>query len=440
MTPAARLAAAIEVLDEIAAAPKAPADRVLEGYVRRRRFIGAKDRHAISERVFGVLRRQARLDWWRGRVRGTAAAGARGRVIADLMLADGKTFDGIGPLFGGGSYAPKPLSSAEAGWARSLEGAGLDHAEMPESVRAECPEWLAPRLKLAFGDDFVAELRALELPAPLDLRVNPLKAPDRDAVRQALAAEGVDAEPTPWSPLGLRVRGRPAVERLTPFRDGRVEVQDEGSQLVARLVGARPGMRVMDYCAGAGGKTLALAADMLNTGRLVACDVSAKRLQRAKLRFRRAGVHNVECREPEADGRWLKRHAASFERVLVDAPCSGTGTWRRNPDARWRYVESDIEELTAVQDSILDAAAKLTACGGRFLYATCSFLRDENEARVTAFLGRHRDYRLVPARTAWTETMGLPPPFDVDDGYLHLTPHRHGTDGFFLATMERVAP
>ena len=221
------------------------------------------------------------------------------------------------------------------------------------------------------------------------------------------------------------------------FRDGRVEVQDEGSQLVALLVDARPGQAVVDYCAGAGGKTLALAARMENKGRLLALDVSAGRVDRATQRLRRAGVHNVTRRllEGESD-KWLKRNAASFDRVLVDAPCSGTGSWRRNPDAKWRLRPEDLTELVAKQAAILASAARLTKPGGRLVYATCSLLAAENDRQVEAFLATHAGWRVVPVAEVWTSVLGTPCP--TDGPWLHLTPAQHGTDGFFAAVLERT--
>ena len=291
-------------------------------------------------------------------------------------------------------------------------------AEMPLSVRLELPDWLMPRLQARFGARFEAEMGALSEPAPLDLRVNLLKA-TREQARLALREEGLEAEPTPLSPWGLRLSGRHAVTSGAAFRQGLVEPQDEGSQLVAALVDARPGMRVVDWCAGAGGKTLALAMMMQNRGRLIACDISAGRLANAVRRLRRAGAHNVEHQVISAGDKWRKRHVASFDRVLVDAPCSGTGRWRRSPDARQRLSERGLAEMAERQAAILDEAAILVRNHGRLVYATCSLLTEENEAQVSAFLSRHPDFaRAGPD--------------------LVLTPAQHGTDGFYAAVLERA--
>jgi 16S rRNA (cytosine967-C5)-methyltransferase len=300
---------------------------------------------------------------------------------------------------------------------------------MPEPVRLEVPDWVYSKLQARFGADLAGELAALAQPPALDLRVNLLKG-TREHAREALAAEGVEALPTPLSPWGLRVAGRRPVTALQAFRSGLVEIQDEGSQLVAGLVDARPGQRVCDYCAGAGGKTLAIAMTMENRGHVAACDVSEVRLDGAVRRLRRAGVHNAERHLLAAGDRWVKRRARSFDRVLVDVPCTGTGTWRRNPDARRRLNESDLAELLPKQASILDAASGLVRSGGRLVYATCSLLPEENEAQVDAFLARTPAFELTPLNRAWVAGPGC-------GGFLSLTPARNGTDGFFAAVMER---
>ncbi len=247
---------------------------------------------------------------------------------------------------------------------------------------------------------------------------------------------GSVAEPTPWSPIGLRLAGRTPLAGLAAFGDGLFDVQDEGSQIAALLVGARPGMRVVDFCAGAGGKTLALAAGMANRGKLVACDVSARRLDRAARRLRRAGVGNVERRVLESErDKWVKRHAGSFDRVLVDAPCLGTGTWRRNPDAKWRSGPEDLVELQERQQQILRSAARLVRPGGRLVYATCSLLREEDEVQAEDFLAAEPGFSALPGARAWDEAIGGMSP--AGEQYIFLTPARHGTDGFFVALFER---
>jgi 16S rRNA (cytosine967-C5)-methyltransferase len=302
-------------------------------------------------------------------------------------------------------------------------------------VRAELPEWASAPLRRAFGDDFDREVAALLETASVDLRVNEARA-ERDEVIGVLGAAGIEAKPTPMSPLGLRLTGRPQVAAHPAFRSGLVEVQDEGSQIVGLLVDAKPGQQVVDFCSGAGGKALLMAARMQGRGRIVACDVSEGRLTRAKERIRRAVVDNIEPKllESERD-RWVKKQKGKFDRVLIDAPCSGTGAWRRNPDARWR--PTDLARLTALQAEILDSAARLAKPGGgRVVYATCSLLREENEDQVERFLASHAEWRILPVAEVWPDTVGGTAPA-ADGPYLRLTPARHGTDGFFVAILER---
>ncbi len=431
MTPAARLAASIELLTEIAAAPRRPADACANDYFRARRFIGSGDRRAVSDRAWRVLRSQRRLTWWLARA--DVAPTPRLLVAASLVL-EGWTAEGVAQSYSGGQYGPAPLLQPETAAVRALDGHSWQHPDMPVAVAIEVPDWVMPALEARFGDALVSEMDAALEPAPLDLRVNLLKGTLGQA-GAALAAEGIEARPTPYSPWGLRIEGRRAVTTGTAFQSGLVEIQDEGSQLVAALVGATPEMRVVDWCAGAGGKTLAMAMTMANRGHLVACDVSAPRLEGAVRRLRRAGVQNSERHLVEPGDKWAKRRANTFDRVLVDAPCTGTGTWRRNPDARQRLREQDLVELVPKQAMILDTAARLVKAGGRLIYATCSLLPAENEDQVAAFLLRHPEFSVIPLAEAWT----LPGPPPGTGPYLSLTPKLHGTDGFFGAVLEKRA-
>jgi 16S rRNA (cytosine967-C5)-methyltransferase len=422
VTPAGQIAAAIELLAAIDATPARPADGIANDYFRARRFIGSSDRRAISDRVWRIFRTHRRLAWW------LADKQTPRLLVAASLLLDGGGMVDVETTFTGGRFGPAPLAPSEQLALRRLQGRALNHASMPDAVRLEMPDWLLPLLSPRLD---TAELMALLEPAPLDLRVNLLKA-TREEAAAALAAEGLEATATPFSPWGLRIEGRRQVTTGPAFRAGLIEIQDEGSQLVAALTGARPGLRIADLCAGAGGKTLALAMMMQNRGQLVACDVSAARLDAAVRRLRRAGVHNVERHLIEAGDKWSKRRAGTFDRVLVDAPCTGTGTWRRNPDARLRLTEADLAELLPKQAAILDQAATLVRIAGRLVYATCSLLSEENEDQVTAFLTRHPGFALVPLARAWE---GGAPPNPGD--FLSLTPARHGTDGFFAAVIER---
>ncbi len=440
MTPGARLQAAIDLLDEILANPRKPADAVVGAFFRGRRYIGGGDRRDVAERVYGVLRRRAQLEWWLQRAGSDGASTGRGLVVADLALNQGLSADHIAGLFDGGKFRPLPFEREERRVLRDLAGNALDHPDQPVAVRFNIPGWIEPELRAALGPAAEAEYAAMNRPAPVDLRVNLLKA-DRETAQQALAKENVATSPTGLSPFGLRAQGRPSLVTGEAFRAGLVEIQDEGSQLVALLADAKPGLRVVDYCAGAGGKTLAMAATMNNKGSITACDVSSMRLERAVTRIRRAGIHNATQKVIDAAARkWLKRASGSIDRVLVDAPCSGTGTWRRNPDARWVLQPNDIEELVTKQAQILDSVAALVKAGGKLIYATCSILPRENQHQIAAFLQRHPDYRIVPLSEAWREATGEALPAGIEDGEgLRLNPGAHGTDGFFVCVLRRQA-
>ncbi len=429
MTPAARLQATLELMQDVDSVAR-PADAVVSAWFRARRYIGDTDRGQISDLLYALLRHHARLGWWLAK-HGRQDA-PRNRLLAWLALDGGKTRDQVQALFNGGKFAPAILTDHERALVVKLQGGTIDHPAMPDEVRLECPSWAVDPLRRRFNDAFGREMAALLTAAPLDLRVNPLKS-TRDAVLPALRDLGLRAEPSRMAPFGIRVKERPSLASLPMLKSGEVEIQDEGSQLVALLVDAGPGERVVDFCAGAGGKTLAIAAQMANKGHVIACDVSASRLKRSTERFRRAGLHNIETRllASEKD-RWVKRHKGSFDRVLVDAPCSGTGTWRRNPDARWRALGPGLDNLLPLQAEILTSAARLLKPGGRLVYATCSLLAEENEEQVAAFLAAHPAFHVMPLREAAPQLT-----FSAHPDYLSLTPARHDTDGFFAAVMQR---
>ena len=432
MTPGAQVAAAIDILSAVETGDR-PADDIAADYFRRRRYIGAKDRGHIASHVYAVLRHRAALDWWIAK-HGVATE-ARSRALASLVLVEGWRPDAILACCDGDRFRPARLSQSEQRFIRDLSTHSLRHPEMPRAVANDLPEWLEPHLDRIFGIGVDCEMAALNGSAPTDLRVNLLKA-DREEARRALAAEGVAAKPAPLSPVGLRLRERVPLGNLAAFKQGLVEVQDESSQIAALLADARPGMRVVDFCAGAGGKTLALAAGMANRGKLVACEVSQRRLDRAARRLRRAGVTNVERRALSGErDKWVKRHRGGFDRVFADVPCLGTGTWRRNPDAKWRMRPEDLADLVERQQQILRSAARLVRPGGRLVYATCSLLREEDEAQAEAFLAAETNFSLLPMARVWDETIGGASPGGED--YLRLTPARHGTDGFFVAIFER---
>lgn len=442
MTPGGRLQAAIEALDRVREDGR-PADRILHDYFRERRYIGGKDRRAVSDLFWAMQRNRARLaaDCALAEGRNPTDAAVRAEAGRRLALAFcvRERAEGVADvaLFTGESYAPAALSPREQDWLRDVRQVKI--SQRPDWAWAETPEWLWPRFLEIYGEAREAEVAAAREEGSVDLRVNALKA-TRDDASARLKAEGVETQPMRYAPLGLRCLSRANVAATEAFKDGWVEVQDESAQLASLLVGAWPGESVVDFCAGAGGKTLALAAMMKNSGRLIACDVRQARLDRSAIRLRRAGAFNVTRRALESEtDKWVKRHKGTFDRVLVDAPCSGSGTWRRNPDARWRATPEGLAELTALQAKILDSAARLVRPGGRLVYATCSLLPEENRARIEDFLARHAEYRMLPVADAWPEEAGPLPADLAAMECLSLTPGRHGTDGFFVAAMQRAA-
>ncbi len=445
MTPSARVAAAIAllgVLEEQCFAPGArrrPADAVAADFFRERRFIGGGDRRAVAEQAWGVVRQRLRLDWHLARI--GMEPTPRLLVLARMLLGTpddhGRGRQAAEAAFDGSHYGPPALDAGERRAAAALAGRALVDPAMPDGPRLNLPDWVLPSFRARFGDALAAEAAALEGDAPVDLRANLLKI-DRARAAALLAGEGIASTPTPFSPWGLRLPARRPVTGAVAFRDGLVEVQDEGSQLIALLADARPGMRVADYCAGAAGKTLAMAATMGNRGKITACDTSAARLEGAAKRLRRAGVDNAERHLLEPGDRWAKRRAGSFDRVLVDAPCTGTGTWRRNPDARLRTQPADLSELVAVQHDILCKAGELVRPGGRLIYATCSLLPEENEAQMDRFLARAEGFAPVPLDGLWKALLpGVAAP--CAGPWMALSPGAQGTDGFFCAVLERAA-
>ncbi|PIX97913.1 MAG: SAM-dependent methyltransferase [Hydrogenophilales bacterium CG_4_9_14_3_um_filter_63_34] len=429
------LATALDALERVLEFER-PADAVLSYFFRNDPKLGGHDRAFIAEAVYGVLRRL------RGLQALAAPATPRRLLLAWAARHGGinlRQFEGV-------------VKDDELTWLKEMKAADL--ATQPEAVRLELPDWLYEKLHARYGDHLPALAEALNRPAPLDLRVNTLKMA-RDDVLKMFAFEGIAATPTPYSPLGLRLQGKPALQKHPLFIEGGVEVQDEGSQLLGLLLAPRRGEMVCDFCAGAGGKTLLLGALMANTGRLYAYDISEKRLHNLKPRLARSGLSNVHPQliAHERDPK-IKRLAGKFDRVLVDAPCSGLGTLRRNPDLKWRQSLESLAELTAKQAAILESAARLVKAGGRLVYATCSLLEEENEAIVHAFLAAHPNFRLVPvgevlaAQNISLAAESLPASADYESGaplvgemgeFLRLDPAVHNTDGFFAGVLERTA-
>ncbi|GLS04819.1 NOL1/NOP2/Sun family protein [Chitiniphilus shinanonensis] len=399
----------------------APADVCLSRLFREERKLGARDRAVIAETVFGLLRHLPRLEWVAG-----PYAGARLWLICYLAAIEKRNLKELASLF----------NEEQLELARKWKA--TDWSEAPLHVRAGLPEWVATALTAEgrSDDEILALGTAMLQAAPLDLRANTLKT-RRDALLEALSGGEFAVTPTPYSPWGVRVAGKPALNRHPLFLSGGFEVQDEGSQLLALLTGARRGQMIADFCAGAGGKTLALGAMMNSTGRLYAFDISEKRLANLKPRLARSGLSNVQPQliASEHDQK-IKRLAGKMDAVLVDAPCSGLGTLRRNPDLKYRQSAASVAELNAKQASILASAARLTKANGRLVYATCSVLASENQQIVEAFLAAHPDFELLDAREVLAaEKIELP----LDGPYLQLDPARHNTDGFFAAVMKRRA-
>ncbi|HEX7643237.1 MAG TPA: RsmB/NOP family class I SAM-dependent RNA methyltransferase [Burkholderiaceae bacterium] len=393
-----------------------PADGTLSRYFREHPKLGSRERGVVAEAVYGLLRNKT--------VYGNFAesgVGSAMRRLALLGLADAIGVEALGGI-----------SEEEHAWlARVMQ---FDRSGLPAAMRANLPPWLYDKLLERYGEAEALELAAaLNQPAPLDLRVNVMKS-NREAVMTELAAAPIQCVATPYAATGVRLAKKPALQNLPLFKEGAIEVQDEGSQLLAQIVGAKRGEMIVDFCAGAGGKTLALGAIMKNTGRLYAFDVAEKRLAKLKPRLARSGLSNVHpvviAHENDAK---VKRLAGKIDRVLVDAPCSGLGTLRRNPDVKWRQSPQGLAELNAKQISILTGAARLVKPGGRLVYATCSLLDEENEAIVAQFLAAHAGFALVPmAQVLAEQKIAL----EMQD-YLKLFPHRHQTDGFFAAVLER---
>jgi 16S rRNA (cytosine967-C5)-methyltransferase len=402
-----------------------PADAVLSNFFRTNRVDG-RSRAFIAETAYTVLRRRRLLE------RMAAPDGGRPTplhlVLAALVKVTGLSQRQVGEALGNDG-------GREASWLGKLKAQA--EPELTLAEQADLPDWLAERLLQHMGPADVLELaRALNQPAPLDLRVNAMKL-GRDEALARLLADGINAQPCRFAPHGLRVEGRPALSKYPLYLDGTIEVQDEGSQLLGHLLAPKRGEMVVDFCAGAGGKTLLLGAMMRSTGRLYAFDVAEKRMAKLKPRVARSGLSNVHpvLIAGENDTK-VKRLAGKIDRVLVDAPCSGLGTLRRNPDLKWRQTPESVAELTRKQADILAGAARLLKPGGRLVYATCSILPEENERVVDGFLAAHPGFVRVSAADVLAK-QGIAIDCATDAGDMRLSPHRHGTDGFYAAVLER---
>ncbi len=435
MTPAARLSAAIEVFADIETRRR-PAGDALKDWGLAHRFAGSGDRAAIAGLVYDALRRKASAAWLMGE------ASPRAVLIGMLRRERALGLTDIEALCSGARFAPSPLMDAEKA---ALDSGAL--AAAPAHVQGDYPDWLDPYLARMFGDDRAAEGEALASRAPLDLRVNTL-ATERDDMLPRLSHLG--AEPTRWSPVGLRIQlaadaKSPGIHAEPPYLKGQIEIQDEGSQLASLLAGAKPGEQVIDLCAGAGGKTLALAAAMENHGQIYATDSDKRRLAAIHERIARADARDIQVRTPKGSGSGeadiLTDLAGRADLVLIDAPCTGTGTWRRNPDAKWRIRPGALAERLKQQEAVLERAAGLVKPGGRIVYVTCSALVEENGDQIRAFAGRHPDFSVekpVNVVKALGERAYLFGRAVLTSGEgLLMTPRRTETDGFFVSMMRR---
>ena len=400
-----------------------PADAVLGSFFRNNRELGTKDRAFVAESVYGVLRRKRLLSYL------ADGDDPRKLLVAWLVRVQGMSLRDL----------EDTLNTQQKEWAQEIKAKNTDNLSL--AIQADMPDWLWEKLSAQYGDEQALTIaRSMQQQAMMDLRVNTIKATREDVLAKFISENTQLNQdtilPTPLSPTGIRLPQRLNISRHILFTEGKVEVQDEGSQLLAHLVAPRRGEMIADLCAGAGGKTLAMGALMRNTGRLYAFDISEKRLTNLGQRLKRSGLSNLHSQliSSEQDAK-LKRLNGKFNRVLVDAPCSGLGTLRRNPDLKWRQTPQDVLELTGKQASILERAAKLVKAGGRLIYATCSLLSDQNEAIAEAFLAAHPDFKLIPANEVLAQQQ-----IPVDTGvYLKLLPHLHQTDGFFAAVFEKAA-
>ncbi|WP_426103300.1 RsmB/NOP family class I SAM-dependent RNA methyltransferase [Massilia sp. TSP1-1-2] len=413
--PPAILGNTEEVLREILRF-SAPADSTLSRYFKDHPRLGSRERGAVAEGIYAILRNKSFFTDF-----AEAGQSPTMRRLTILGLAEAVGADALGGL-----------TEEETAFLERIKE--IDRTLMPAQMRTNLPKWLFDKFVAQYGEaETLALADALNQPAPLDLRVNSIKA-TRDEVQAGLLEAPIAALPMPYAPLGLRVLKKPSLQNLPLFKSGAIEVQDEGSQVLSQIVGAKRGEMVVDFCAGAGGKTLALGALMRNTGRLYAFDISEKRLAKLKPRLARSGLSNVHPVQiaHERDAK-IKRLAGKIDRVLVDAPCSGLGTLRRNPDVKWRQKVEAVAEMQVKQASILDGAARLLKGGGRLVYATCSLLNEENDFIVEQFLAAHPEFDLVPMSQVLAEQK-----IDLEMGdYLKLLPHKHHTDGFFAAVMQR---
>lgn len=431
MRPEARIQAVIEYLSIAFEQTQKPADLCLHHYFRARRYIGSQDRRAIRDMAFAIMRH------YNGYTFNlppslTIPEQARLCVFQHLIQHDAYTIHDVQTLCSGQGYAPLPLSPPEL----TLLTKSIAPPHSGQDIKCFLPQWLLSSLESDYDTPTIKEIaRSFLHAASVDLRVN-IQQSTRDHVSQHLLSEGIITEKTPYSPWGLRLQTRTSFIQHPLYQKGHLEIQDEGSQLLAHLTDARPGMIVWDYCAGAGGKTLALAAHMQQQGQIIATDIDSQRLQRAQERFKRAQLQGILCHTLKSPNTALDKYMNRCDRVLVDAPCSGSGTWRRNPDLRWRFTPENLMDMVTKQQDILQQAAQQVRPGGRLIYATCSILPQENIQQVTLFQERNSGFTMIPLEPIWYET-GLSSLYPTSTPWLQLLPHRHHTDGFFIAVLQK---
>ncbi|MGB1361273.1 MAG: RsmB/NOP family class I SAM-dependent RNA methyltransferase [Alphaproteobacteria bacterium] len=435
MKPSSHTSAVIEILESIENS-SIPADKVISFWNQNNRYAGSKDKNTIAKTVYDILRHRGELSWWIEKL----GFDVNVRTIIITYFH----FWGKNPveLFNddNNKFAPNDLTKPDFELIKSLSSnKKLGDKDMPEYVQLNVQSWLYDKFKEVYGDETFHAINAMNKEGSVDIRVNTLKS-NIDMVRNALKQNNIDALDLNLLDDGLRLKKRYALSSLEAFKNGLFEIQDYGSQLASKLIGAKKGDKIVDFCAGAGGKTLAMAQDMENTGRIIYCDVSEKRLNRASIRLRRSGVNNAEKRVLSSErDKWIKRRTerldGGFDRVVIDAPCSGTGTWRRNPDQKWRTTENTLNELVELQENILQSASRLTRPGGKIIYITCSLLAEENENQINKFIKNNDDFDLCDIKEIWKDTFNNP--LKSAGKTLRISPHNFNSDGFFIAVITR---
>lgn len=433
MTPSARLSSVIELLDTIMG-DAGPAEHEVRAYFRARRYAGSKDRRWITEFLYVIFRRLGEIDWILAQL--DIEPTGRSRALCAMVFIEKVSPSTLTESYFEGPHAVTTLDELEIEALGKLDG--LDLSTMPDHAKENFPEWIANILSDQFGSSAKSVMQAYQGRAPLTLRVNRLKA-EHEEVLRLLREDDIDAEATTISPIGITIKGQVNIASHQIMQLGLIEIQDEAAQISSLLTCAKPGMTVVDYCAGAGGKSLAIAGEMDNTGEIIAFDVNLRRMKDLSARRRRANATILQTHllsEGDAADENVDRLNGSMDRVFVDVPCSGSGTWRRQPDQKWTFSEEKLENLVALQKSILGKAAELVAPGGRLVYATCSIFDAENANQVTAFLAENPEFSLIPVSKIWSEA-GLPG--KRNEEFLKLSPDEFGSDGFFTAILCRTA-